>query len=179
MLRNHGASISDEQRHHGPRPYLLPEFNLLGFNYRMTDLQGALGLTQLGKLDKYITERQKWAEYYAARLADIEWLRMPTIPQGYVHAWQSHVCYVDEGASPVSRNELMERLQQRGVSTRPGTHAVHTLGYYRDRLNLSRDDLPGARDCDRYSMAIPLHNRMSDEDYNYVVAAIRDIAGAG
>ncbi len=43
MLRNHGASISEEQRHDGPRPYLLPEFNLLGFNYRMTDLQGAVG----------------------------------------------------------------------------------------------------------------------------------------
>ena len=49
MLRNHGASISEEQRHKGPRPYLLPEFNMLGFNYRMTDLQGAVGLVQLGK----------------------------------------------------------------------------------------------------------------------------------
>ena len=46
-LRNHGAEISEEQRHKGPRPYLLPEFNLLGFNYRMTDLQGAVGLVQL------------------------------------------------------------------------------------------------------------------------------------
>ena len=49
-LRNHGAAISEEQRHRGPRPYLLPEFNLLGFNYRMTDLQGSVGLVQLQKL---------------------------------------------------------------------------------------------------------------------------------
>jgi len=54
MLRNHGASISEEQRHRGPKPYILADFNLLGFNYRMTDLQGALGLVQLGKLEKYI-----------------------------------------------------------------------------------------------------------------------------
>ena len=53
-LRNHGASLSEEQRHVGPRPYSLPDFNLLGFNYRMTDLQGAVGLVQLSKLDRYI-----------------------------------------------------------------------------------------------------------------------------
>jgi len=80
MLRNHGASISDEQRHHGPRPYLLAEFNLLGFNYRMTDLQGAVGVVQLGKLDEFIAERQKSAEYYTEELADIEWLRTPEVP---------------------------------------------------------------------------------------------------
>ena len=57
QLRNHGATISEEQRHHGPQPYLLPEFNLLGFNYRMTDLQGAVGLVQLRKLDRFIEER--------------------------------------------------------------------------------------------------------------------------
>ena len=176
MLRNHGASISEEQRHHGPRPYLLPEFNLLGFNYRMTDLQGAVGLVQLGKLDKFIAERRKWAGYYADELADIEWLRMPEIPEGSVHAWQAHVCYVDRDNSPLPRNEIMDRLQQRGISTRPGTHAVHMLGYYRRRFGLATDDLPGSRDCDRNSMAIPLHTRMSPEDYQYVAAAIREIA---
>ncbi|MDP6543349.1 MAG: DegT/DnrJ/EryC1/StrS family aminotransferase [Phycisphaerae bacterium] len=176
MLRNHGASVSEEQRHHGPRPYLLPEFNLLGFNYRMTDLQGAVGLVQLGKLDKFIAERQKWAEYYAEQLADIEWLKMPEVPEGSVHAWQAHVCYVDPAESPLARNEIMDQLHQRGISTRPGTHAVHMLGYYSKRFGLAPDDLPGSRDCALNTMAIPLHNRMSPEDYQYVVTAIREIA---
>jgi len=176
MLRNHGASISDEQRHHGPRPYLLAEFNLLGFNYRMTDLQGAVGVVQLGKLDEFIAERQKSAEYYTEELADIEWLRTPEVPEGSVHAWQSYICYIEPENSPLPRNEIMDRLQQRGISTRPGTHAVHMLGYYRRRFGLASGDLPAARDCDRNSMAIPLHNRMSPEDYQYVAAAIRDIA---
>ena len=61
QLRNHGASISEEQRHQGARPYLLPEFNLLGYNYRMTDLQGAVGRVQLAKLDAFIDERARWA----------------------------------------------------------------------------------------------------------------------
>jgi len=64
QMRNHGATLSEEQRHHGPRPYLLPYFNLLGFNYCMTDLQGAVDVVQLGKLDGFIDERTRWAEYY-------------------------------------------------------------------------------------------------------------------
>jgi len=175
MLRNHGASISEEQRHKGPRPYLLPEFNLLGFNYRMTDLQGAVGLVQLGKLDHFISERQRWAEYYCDHLADLPWLRMPVYPGGGGHAWQAFVTYVDPKQAPLARNEIMERLQAKGVSTRPGTHAVHMLGYYRERFGLKIDDYPGARDCDANTMAIPLHNRMSEEDYEYVVGALHDL----
>lgn len=175
MLRNHGASISEEQRHKGPRPYLLAEFNLLGYNYRMTDLQGAVGLVQLGKLDKFILERDRWATFYEEALADIPWLSMPRRPVGGTHAWQAFVTYVDPEKAPLPRNEIMERLQQAGVSTRPGTHAVHMLGYYRDRFGLKPEDCPGARDCDANTMAIPLHNRMVEADYRYVVDALRSI----
>lgn len=171
-LRNHGASISEEQRHNGPRPYLLPEFNLLGYNYRMTDLQGAVGLVQLAKLDRFIEERQRWAEFYQNELASIGWLRMPVFPEDGTHAWQAFVTYVDPEISPKPRNEIMERLQAAGISTRPGTHAVHMLGYYRDRLALDPDSLPGARDCDANTMAIPLHNRMTKEDYAYIVETL-------
>ncbi|WP_428248618.1 DegT/DnrJ/EryC1/StrS family aminotransferase [Ferrovibrio sp.] len=172
MLRNHGASISEEQRHKGPRPYLLPEFNLLGFNYRMTDLQGAVGLVQLGKLDTYITERQKYAEYYREKLSRLNWLRLPEVPVDGAHAWQAYVTYVDPERAPMPRNDIMERLQSRGISTRPGTHAIHMLGYYRERFGCQVDDLPGARDCDAHTMAIPLHNRMTAEDYAYVADAL-------
>jgi len=172
MLRNHGASISEEQRHKGPRPYLLPEFNLLGFNYRMTDLQGAVGLVQLTKLDAYIAERQKYAEYYREKLSRLNWLRLPEVPADGAHAWQAYVTYVDPERAPMARNDIMERLQAKGISTRPGTHAIHMLGYYRERFGCKVDDLPGARDCDAHTMAIPLHNRMTAEDYAYVVDAL-------
>lgn len=174
-LRNHGASISEEQRHNGPRPYLLSEFNLLGYNYRMTDLQGAVGLVQLGKLDRFILERQQWAEFYKKELAPITWLRCPVMPEGYTSGWQAYVCYLDETKAPMPRNKIMEYLQERGISTRPGTHAVHMLGIYRERFGFAPDDFPGARDCDTYTMAIPLHNRMSAEDYQYVVDTLKAI----
>jgi dTDP-4-amino-4,6-dideoxygalactose transaminase len=175
MLRNHGASVSEEQRHRGPRPYLLPDFNLLGFNYRMTDLQGAVGLVQLAKLDRFIAERQRWADYYASELATVPWLRTPRVPTGWTHGWQAYVCYVDENRAPMSRNAIMDRLQDRGISTRPGTHAVHMLGYYRQRFDLETDRFPAARDCDLHTIALPLHNRMSEEDYRYVAREIKGI----
>lgn len=175
-LRNHGAEISEEQRHKGPRPYLLPEFNLLGFNYRMTDLQGAVGLVQLGKLDSFIAERQQWAEYYRERLADVAWLRMPVFPENGNHAWQAFVVYVDPDKAPMPRNDIMERLQAQGIATRPGTHAVHMLGYYSEQFNIKPEDYPGALNCNDNTMAIPLHNRMSAEDFEYVVDALRAIA---
>jgi len=176
-LRNHGASISEEQRHHGPRPYILPEFDLCGFNYRMTDLQAAVGVVQLRKLDQFIAERAQWAAYYKEQLAAIPWLRTPETPAGCAHGWQSYVTWVDESKAPMKRNDLMEWLQQRGISTRPGTHAVHMLGYYRRTMNLTADDFPGARDCDRFSMSIPLFNKMTAEDYEYVAGALREAAG--
>ena len=174
-LRKHGASVSEEQRHHGPRPYILPEFDLCGFNYRMTDLQGAVGVEQLKKLDGFIAERDRRAAWFSEQLADIEWLRTPEVPNCASHAWQSYVTYIDPDRAPMPRNDIMDRLKELGVATRPGTHAVHMLGYYRDTYGIHADDFPGARDSDANSMAIPLHNRMDDDDYDYVVEALHSI----
>ncbi|MGD1953390.1 MAG: DegT/DnrJ/EryC1/StrS family aminotransferase [Leptolyngbyaceae cyanobacterium] len=175
VLRNHGASVAEEQRHLGPKPYILPEFNLLGFNYRMTDLQGAVGLVQLSKLDSLLQERRQWADYYHQKLSDLDWLQTPKVTPDYSHGWQAYVCYVDETCAPMPRNQLMEALQALGISTRPGTHAVHMLGYYKDRFGIKPEDFPGAWNCDRYTLALPLHNRMSAADYDYIVAALKEL----
>ena len=175
QMRNHGASVSEEQRHHGPKPYILPEFNLLGFNYRMTDLQGAVGLVQLSKMNSFIDERAKWAGWYSRQLHDIEWLRLPSEPENGRHGWQSFVTYVDPNKAPQPRNILMEKLQEKGIATRPGTHAIHMLNLYRQRFGFNDLAFPGAQDCHNHSMAIPLHNRMIKDDYAYVVEALRSI----
>ncbi len=176
MLRNHGASISEEQRHKGPKPYILPEFNLMGFNYRMTDLQGAVGVVQIKKLDKFIDEREKWAAFYDKELSQIEWISVPKFDRSvYKHGWQSYVLLIDEKKSPMKRNDIMEYLQQHGISTRPGTHAVHMLGFYASKYNIKASDFPGAQAANDLSMSIPLHNRMSPEDFEYIVNVIKNI----
>ena len=175
MLRNHGASVSEEQRHKGPKPYILPEFDLVGYNYRMTDLQGAIGIVQLGKLDMFIGERNKWAQYYINELRHIEWLRLPVYDDRYTHGWQSFVLFIDEEKAPLKRNDLMEYLQQNGVSSRPGTHAVHMLGYYSQKFDIRPDDFPGAYAANEYSMSIPLHNKMAAEDFEYVADLLKGL----
>ncbi len=175
-LRNHGASISEEQRHHGPKPYILPAFEMVGYNYRMTDLQGAIGIVQLSKLDQFIDERSKWANYYSQMLSDITWLRTPKVPEGYRHGWQSYVTFIDESIAPMKRNDLMEVLQQIGIATRPGTHAVHMLDFYANYFGIKSQDFPGAFACDQFSMSIPMHNKMQQEDFDYIINAIKNLS---
>ncbi len=174
-LRNHGASISEEQRHHGPKPYILAAFEMIGYNYRMTDIQGAVGVVQLRKLDQFIDERQKWSEYYEEGLKDIKWLTTPKKPAGYKHGWQSYVTFVDESIAPMKRNEIMEILQQQGISTRPGTHAVHMLDVYANMFDIKPQDFPNAFKADQYSMSIPMHNKMVKEDFDYIIEALKNL----
>ncbi|MBM77138.1 MAG: perosamine synthetase [Crocinitomicaceae bacterium] len=175
MLRNHGASISEEQRHNGPKPYILPEFNLLGYNYRMTDLQGAMGVAQINKLDQFIKERSKWAQFYLDEFNNINWLKLPVIREGYKHGWQSFVTLIDESKSPGSRSQIMEKLQNAGISTRPGTHAVHMLSYYKNLMGINDFEFPNAKAANDFSMSIPLHNRMNKDDFKYVVKVIKSL----
>lgn len=175
QLRNHGATISEEQRHRGAKPYLLPDFNLLGYNFRMTDLQGAVANVQMTKLDRFISQRNDWARFYTEELGEIQWIRPPVVPDYASHGWQAYVTMIDESKAPAGRNEIMEKLQAKGISTRPGTHAVHMQNYYKQLLNGSDDDFPVSQKCNNQSMALPLHNKMTKDDYEYVVKALKEI----
>ncbi|MDC0074586.1 DegT/DnrJ/EryC1/StrS family aminotransferase [Alphaproteobacteria bacterium] len=168
ILRNHGASISEEIRHQGSKPYLLPNFEVLGFNYRMTDFQGSIGLVQLDKLNNFIDERSKWANWYTNSLSDIPWIITPYSPEGFGHSWQAYVVLVDEDKTNYSRNQIMEKLAEKGISTRPGTHAVTELGYYKNILGIDSNKFPIASKLEKNSMAIPLHNKMTEEDFFYI-----------
>jgi len=170
-LRNHGASLPTTGVDLEPRPYKLPEFGELGFNYRMTDFQAAIGRVQLRKLDSFIAERDTRARWYSSELAELGWLRTPTIPERAGHSWQAFVTVVDEDA-PIARDELMARLERSGVATRPGTHAVPALAYYRNHLGAGANSFPVSMFLHRQSMAIPLHNRMTSDDYGHVVSSI-------
>ena len=172
-LRSHGATISDLARHK-KGGFLLPEFNLLGYNYRMTDLQGAIGVEQMKKLDWIIENRIRLAQRYDEMLEDIDWLKIPYVPPNSKHTYQSYVTLVTEN-SPLSRNDIMQKLEDAGVSTRQGTHAVHTLGYYKQKYGFQESDFQNSLKADRQSMALPLFPQMTDEEQNYVVKGIKHI----
>lgn len=180
-LRDHGASMSDLARHSGARSYLLPEFPMVGYNYRMTDLQAAVGVAQMHRLQSLLTARARVAKNYDAMLAGVDWLRRPAVPDGHVHGYQSYVCLFAPEEPTLQnveelhqkRNAFMAALEQAGVATRPGTHAVHMLAYYRDKYALRPEDFPNAYIADRLSVALPLYAQMTEEEQSYVVDQIR------
>jgi len=181
QLRDHGAAMSDHQRHLGARPYLLADHPLAGYNQRMTDIQAALGSAQMDRADAIVAERRRLAARYDEAFADLDWLRMPVCPEGYEHGYQSYPClFRPEPVEPASiarinarRNLWMDRLQQQGISTRPATHAVHMLSYYRDKYALSPEDFPNAHAANDCSISLPLFQGMTEAEQDHVIAVVR------
>src|SRR5262249_25125052 len=141
MLRNHGASTGSPGPHAAAtKPYTMGEFDQLGFNLRLSDIQAPVGVAQMAKLDALLAERQRLAIGYDMLLTDLdEDLAIPAVPPGYGHTYQSYVTRILEGGRP-RRNQVMEHLAADGIQTRPGTHAVHRLGYYRQKYRLKEED---------------------------------------
>lgn len=181
-LRDHGAAMSDLQRHMGARPYLLADHPDAGYNQRMTDLQAALGAAQMGRAKEIIVERQRLAEIYDKAFSGLGWLKTPAHIDGCEHGYQSYPCiYQPETISPASiprinqmRNAWMDRLQQVGVSTRPATHAVHMLTFYREKYNLRPEDFPNAYAANDCSISLPLFHGMTEAEQAFVIKQVRE-----
>jgi perosamine synthetase len=181
-LRDHGASISDLTRHQRPRSYVLPEFDRAGHNFRMTDLQGALGVAQMKRASWILERRAERARRYDDALAALGWLRPPVVTEGYRHGYQSYVCLFRPERPTLQnverlhtlRNELMDRLEAEGVATRPGTHAVPMLGYYRRKYGLAPADYPNSYLADRLTLTLPLYPQMTDAEQDHVIRQLRE-----
>jgi dTDP-4-amino-4,6-dideoxygalactose transaminase len=173
--RNHGASLSEEVRHRGPRPYELPEFKVFGYNYRMTDLQAAVAGVQLGKMERFIDERRLLADRYDERLQALDWISAPARPDRAGHSLQAYVATVDPGRAPVSRNAILEALQANRIGARPGTHAVVALEAYRKTYGTDPAMFPQAMAAESQSIALPLHNCMDVNDVDRVVSVLENL----
>ncbi len=176
-LRDHGAAMSDLQRHLGARPYLLADHPDAGYNQRMTDIQAALGAAQMDRAQVILQERQRLASRYDTAFADLLWLQTPVNPEGYEHSYQSYPClFQPEPITPESisrinqvRNTWMDELQQAGISTRPATHAVHMLEFYREKYQLKPEDFPNAWAANDCSISLPLFHGMTEAEQSYVI----------
>ncbi|CAN5394087.1 DegT/DnrJ/EryC1/StrS family aminotransferase [soil metagenome] len=179
-IRDHGATTSDHQRHHGARPYILPEFPYLGYNFRMTDIQASIGSTQMDRAKEIHDKRAYWASRYDEILSNVGWIKTPFRHEDYEHGYQSYVCLFDPentmngkiGKVNAERNKFMDYLQKEGISTRPGTHAVHMLGYYKEKYGFAQTDFPNAYAADQCTITFPVYPSMSEEEFIYVKEAI-------
>lgn len=175
-LRNHGSMVASDTRHKA-NGGLLPEYVSAGFNYRMTDIQGAIGCKQFEKLDYILKRRREIAAYYAKKLGQSDTgIIPPHVPEGYGHTYQSYVCMLDwkgdvkEGKE--KRDDMMKKLDMKGIATRQGTHAVHKLKYYKDHFSYKDDDLPIADRCDSLSISLPVYVDLTQAEQDYVIESL-------
>ncbi|MFN2471690.1 MAG: DegT/DnrJ/EryC1/StrS family aminotransferase [Gaiellaceae bacterium] len=176
-LRNHGSATADSP---GSAP-LLSDYVRLGFNFRLTDIQGALGSAQMDRLHKVLERRRHRAALYDAALAGEGWLQTPVVPDGLVHGYQAYVCLfrpeepslANVRALNERRNALMAELDRRGIATRQGTHSPVLTRVYRERYRLRPEDFPNAVLADRLSLAVPLYPQLTDKEQEIVVAELR------
>lgn len=167
------------------QPFDLGDFDELGYNYRLTDLQAAVGVAQMRKLAAIIERRRDIASYYSAQLGREPHLITPIEANGFRHTYQSYVLTVvpngEAGGDPTEaearRNRMMLKLAEQGIATRPGTHAVHTLKYFREKYGLKRSCCPNAYRAMTASIALPLYPAMTQEQLEHVVAAVKRTNG--
>lgn len=171
LLRQHGMSVNDRIRHQSGK-LIFEDHIVLGYNYRMTDIQASIGLRQLEKLDHIIDERRKIALKYIEELKSIDCIELPIEKSGYFSNYQSFSIYLKENA-PVSRNELMQKLLDAGISSRRGVLTAHRETSYLDDYKDLK--LPVSEDaCDR-SFMIPLYIPMETKDIDHIINTLKNI----
>lgn len=172
-LRNHGASGPPKHELTNPMPWTMSQFPYLGFNYRMSDIQAAVGCAQVKKLPTLLADRRSAATRYDELLRDSTDIITPSDPDATNgHSFQSYVIRMADG-NKETRNALMLEAKSAGIQTRPGTHAVHRLEYYAKKYKLSADQFPNAVRSEDTTITLPLSPSMSSSDQERVVECIR------
>ncbi|MGC0422588.1 DegT/DnrJ/EryC1/StrS family aminotransferase [Embleya sp. AB8] len=175
-LREHGMSVSAADRDAADRAGGAPvveSYDELGFNYRMTDIQAAVGLVQLGRLPAMVARRRELAARYRELLAEVTGLRTAADPAYGQSNHQAFWVLLPEDF-PVSRDELLGELARAGISARRGIMAAHLEPAYAD---VEHVPLPVTERLTRDSLILPLFHDMTEAQQDRVVAAVRAAAG--
>lgn len=172
-MRSFCATASAYDRH-TQKGLVFESYPDLGYNYRMTDVQAAIGLAQLDKLPRLLAGRARAAARYNEAFAGLRHLRLPAQPPYAVHAYQSYGMYLTPDA-PISRDTLLRELTARRITCRRGIPPIHLEPLYRERD--ATVSLPITEDAGARSLFIPLYGSMSDDDQSRVIDAVTTLVG--
>jgi dTDP-4-amino-4,6-dideoxygalactose transaminase len=171
-LREHGMDVSAAARHASSQP-VIERYIELGFNFRMTDIQAAIGLIQLGKLNRLIARRRELAERYQYLLADISGIRTIRDPEYGTTNYQSF-WVVLPADFPVTRDELLRQFADSGISARRGIMASHLEPAF---AGFGGVRLPVTEHLTRNSVILPLFHELTEDEQDAVVSVLRAAAG--
>jgi dTDP-4-amino-4,6-dideoxygalactose transaminase len=172
LLRSHGASVSDLERHkaHG---VVFEEYRELGYNYRMPDIQGAIGIEQMKRLDDLLARRRAVAERYNSAFRNVEQIETPAEPEYAQHTYQSYLIRLRTTIG-ISRDELLGKLVERGISCRRGIPPIHLEPLYRKRCGAV--SLPVTEAVSAESIFLPMFASLPEADQARVIDAVVNIA---
>ncbi len=169
LWRQHSMSVNDTVRH-GSKRVIYESYPELGFNYRMTDMQAAVGREQLKRLPEIVARRRDLAERYTRQIADIDGLRPPAEPAWARSNWQSYCVTLPDGQD---QQDIMQMLLDCGISTRRGIMNSHLEAAYGEpNTHRISGDLNNSVTAQNTTVILPLFVQMSDADVNEVVAAL-------
>lgn len=169
-FRHHGMSVSDIERHMA-NTVIIETYPELGYNYRMTDMQAAIGIEQMKKLPSILEARKQKARIYDSELGIIPHIRIPKVPPYARHNYQSYWIELLDSA-PVDRNTLMARLIEKGIATRRGIMAIHREPCYRE---YAAAHLPNTDRITDKTLLLPLYPRLSDKEQNFIIDSLNEI----
>ncbi|GIH11004.1 aminotransferase DegT [Rhizocola hellebori] len=172
-LREHGMNVSAADRHASAKP-ILEAYLETGYNFRMTDIQAAIGLVQLGRMDALVSQRRELAARYHEMLSGIQGLTPVRDPSYGTTNFQSFWVLLDPEFGP-GRDEVLSELAAAGVSARRGIMAAHLEPAYSDSAHL---ELPNTERITRDSLILPLHHALTDADQEHIVGVLSKLTGA-
>lgn len=174
-MRLHGLSKDAWRRYSGPgiERYRVES---LGFKYNMTDVQAALGLSQLPRLDRFLAKRKRIWEIYDRELSHLPWLKLPPSgDSGSVHARHLYTVLVQGNRPEHQRRNILRRLHLHKIGAGIHYTSLHLEPYYRRRFGFRPEDFPNALDASRRTLSLPLSNSMTLDDARRVVRILRAI----
>ena len=170
-LRAHAMSVSDLARHHSDR-VILEEYREVGYNYRLTDLQAAIGIEQMKKLDFVLARRKEVAARYNEAFADLDGVQLPFSSSDTPHTYQSYMIQLHPDA-PTTRDDVMREMLEAGVATRRGVMATHREPCYRRRY--PHLTLPVTEGAARSTLLLPIYTTITHTEQEHVIEHLRKV----
>lgn len=176
LLRTHGITKESNKMSQNHEPWYY-EMQALGFNYRLTDMQCALGISQLKKLDKFVKRRRAIVDRYNKAFSKLENITTPHEEDGLKSCFHLYVVKIDFSKIKLTRAELMGKLKLAGIGTQVHYIPVHLQPYYRKNFGYKAGDYPIAEKYYQQCLSLPLYPAMTDKEVDYVIVTISKTLG--
>lgn len=175
MLRSHGITKDQSLLTKNPSPWYY-EMQMLGFNYRITDIQAALGISQLSKLDCFVKRRREIVGEYNKAFSNISWIRTPFEEKNVYSAFHLYAVHIDFEKLDLSRPQVMEKLKNNGIGTQVHYIPVYTQPYYKNNFDYKDGHCPVAEEYYKYTLSLPLYPSMSKKQVNHVISIMKGLS---